>query len=143
MTTVRGHTLPAALVDLLATGRWGPGSRSSRLADLTGVDELDLLDLAGMHRNTDALVEAHESGAGAALGLTRGTTGPGCLDVDQAVLVAVSLEQDAVALDYAGAARPRVVATADGPGGVRWVEVAPTFEALVSSTPPPSGPRPA
>jgi hypothetical protein len=136
MTSVRGHVLPTALVELLATRRWGPGVAPARLRALTGSADLDLLDLAGMHTNTDALVAAFERGGADALGLTRGTAAPGRLDVDQAVLVAASLEQDALALDYAGVARPRVVATTDGPDGVRWVEVAPTFEALLDVTAP-------
>jgi hypothetical protein len=136
MTTVHGHVLPTALVELLATNRWGPGVAPAWLRTLTGSDDLDLLDLAGMHTNTDALVAAFERGEADALGLIRGTAEPGRLDVDQAVLVAASLEQDAVALDYAGWARPRVVATAYGADGVRWVEVSPTFETLLDLTAP-------
>ncbi|WP_421732978.1 hypothetical protein [Cellulomonas sp.] len=139
MTNVRGNVLPTALVELLATGRWGPGTRPAHLLAPTAavggdlVDVLDLLDLALMHGNTDALVAAYERGEGDALGLTRGAAAHGRLDVDHAVLIAASREQDALALDYSRPGAPRVVATDDGPAGVRWVEVAPTFESLLTT----------
>jgi hypothetical protein len=129
-TRVNGHIIPPELVHMTETGRWGPRCRPG---DLTGLpikdgDDLALLDVAEMIRNTDALRAALARGEGRFLGLTHGKTpAPGLLDVDAAVMIAATRGQEALVLDYSKGEFPRVVATA----GRVWVEVAQSFEDLL------------
>jgi hypothetical protein len=129
-THVNGHLLPAELDRLVAAGQWGPGHGGdfSRLP-IDDQDDLALLDVAGMIRNTESLREILERGEGNMFALTAGSEAvPGRLAVDQAVMIAATRGQEALVLDYAGRDQPRVLATARA----GWVEVAATFDELLA-----------
>ena len=126
---VHGHILPPRLVELIEAGSW----RSRAACDFSALpiedrEDLLLLDLAGMERNTQSLKAAFAGRQGGILGLTDSSApAAGLLAVDLAVLIAVTYGQEGLALDYSVGERPRVVATS----GSTWVEVAPSIEVLV------------
>jgi hypothetical protein len=140
---VAGHVLPERLAEMLATGRWGRAGRQAPGLDLRALpiedqDDLVFLGLPEIIANTRELKAAYERGEGMLLGLVRNDPAPlpDRLDVDRAVLIAVTYGQEALALDYSRPGPPRVVATASSshspPGVGAWVEVAPTFEELLA-----------
>lgn len=133
---VNGLVLPESLAARAASGRWGPSTRP----DSTGLpivdrDDLVLLSPDGMARNTRQLRAAMADGYGDLLGLAAaaGRAEPGFLDVERAVLIAVTHGQEALALDYSTPGPPRVVATNPGPGGPKWVEVAADVDELLAT----------
>lgn len=130
---VNGHLLPETLAEMLAAGHWGPSSRPTDLSALPIEDkeDLTLLDLPQIVANTRSLQAAFDRGEGRVLRLVRGNAVPGHLDVDQAVMIAVTYGQEALVLDYSSSGPPRVLATADEGSGGGWVEVAANFDDLL------------
>lgn len=128
-TIVNGHVLPGALVQAIASGRWGTAAQTADLSMLpiADTDDLAFLDVAAMEQNTRELYTACDRGDAALFALTQGDAQvSGWLNVTHAVVIAVTHGQEVLALDYAVGTEPRVVATQDTSEGVRWVEVAPT-----------------
>jgi hypothetical protein len=133
-TTVNGHVLPSLLVRMTDAGQWGPSNRKANLGAIPIEDkeDLTLLSVPEMIRNTEELRSALARGDGTLFALSEeGKPVPGFLDVNRAVVIAVTYGQEALALDYSQGETPRVVATHYGPEGVRWVQVAATFDDLV------------
>src|SRR5262245_57202451 len=105
---VNGLPLPGALVALLETGRWRRPHDIERLCALTGLhDAGDLLfcDVMSMSRNTDQLVaELDRDAALFGLASSRRSGEPvterSLLDVDQCVVIACTLGDGLVCLDY-------------------------------------------
>ena len=128
MSAINGHQLPTCLERLALNGVWGPPHRSP-LPLFEG--ELQLLDVAGMERNTQVLRDALASGSGVIFGLSS-QPGDGLLDPGRVVVIAATIDEEALALDYSSGSPPRVVATGYGSSGVRWVEIAPSFEELAA-----------
>jgi hypothetical protein len=130
---VNGHELPSRLQHLTATGTWGTSKRRVD-ADQLGLafdDELILLTPDEMAENTQVLNDALAQGTGNAFGL--GPLSPattGLLDPSAAVVIAATMGQQALALDYTAGQTPRVLATSDQSDGVKWVEVAASFDEL-------------
>jgi hypothetical protein len=132
--SVNGHVLPHQLVRLTAAGQWGPSCPAADLSRLPIEDKDDLvfLDVREMIRNTHELRAALARGEGALLALIEGGTPvPGYLDVNQAVVIAATYGQEALALDYSVGESPRIVATCYRPDGTRWIEVARSFDDLL------------
>ena len=133
---VNGHILPPRLVHMITAGRWGPSCRAADLSTLPieDKDDLVLLEVPEMIRNTHELRVALARGDGTLFALREdGPSVPGFLDVNQAVVIAATYGQEALALDYSVGEQPRVVATHYEPEGVSWVEVASSFDDLLST----------
>jgi hypothetical protein len=131
---VNGHVLPAQLIRMIATDHWEPLNRTADLSTLPieNKDDLVFLDVPEMIRNTQELRAALARGDGALFALVEeGPPAPGFLDVNQAVVIAVTSGQEALVLDYSGGEPPRAVATLYGPKAIRWVEVAQSFDNLL------------
>jgi hypothetical protein len=126
---VNGHELPTRLQHLTATGTWGTSTRrvDADQLELAFDDELILLTPDEMAQNTQVLNDALAHGTGNAFGLGERT---GLLDPSAAVVIAATMGEQALALDYTAGQTPRVLATSDQPEGVRWVEVAASFDEL-------------
>jgi hypothetical protein len=132
---VNGHTLPSRLQQLAATGEWGTAMRRVG-ADELGLafdDELVLLTPDEMAENTQVLNDALDTGTGDAFGLSpHPPATSGLLDPSAAVVIAATTGQQALALDYTTGQTPRVLATSDHADGVKWVEVAVSFDELAT-----------
>jgi hypothetical protein len=128
MSAINGHPLPPSLTRLASKGVWGPPHRQS-LPPFG--DQFQLLSVPDMDRNTQSLREMAASGRGFVFGLSS-RQDDGLLDPEQIVVIAATIDEDALVLDYSNGSPPRVLGTTDQPGGVRWVEVASSFDELAS-----------
>jgi hypothetical protein len=132
---VNGLKLPDQLVTMLASGRWNPPEDREVLAKLGIEDSADLafLGLAAMEENTNALKQLSDK-QGELFGLVSGcgkSIVEGQLDITKAVMIAATRGQEALCLDYSTAGTPRIVASRYEPEGVKWVEVARSFDDLL------------
>lgn len=129
---IHGHALPARLAALLARDRWhARHARRLEALPIADRDLLQFLDEARMTGETQALRDALTAGDGAIFRLHAGDDPPpaGALAIDHAIVIAATHGEDGLALDYAGRATPRVVASSsDG----TWVEVASDFDAFLA-----------
>jgi hypothetical protein len=132
---VNEHVLPPRLAHMIAEGRWGPSCRTADLSTLPieDKDDLVLLQVSEMVRNTYELRAALARGDGELFALIEdGPPVPGFLDINKAVVIAVTHGEEVLALDYSVGEEPRVVATHYEPGNVKWVEVAQSFDELLN-----------
>jgi hypothetical protein len=135
--TVNGHSLPLSLIRMIDMESW---CSSNHLADISNIpiedkDDLTFLDTPEMVQNTQELQAAVDRGDGALFALTDSkkdeTPINGFLDVAQAVIIAVTYGQEALALDYSVGDQPRIVATQYMSEGVIWIQVASNFNELL------------
>lgn len=107
-SSINNLPLPRFLDELLASLRWKRPTDTTALAQLTGVEGaryFELFSLESMRSNTQALLERFEKSA-AIFGLTSSARGradaasPALLDVDRAILIAATFEEEFIALDY-------------------------------------------
>lgn len=132
---VNGHMLPSRLQHLTSTGEWGTAKRrvDANQLGLAFDDELILLTPDEMAENTQVLNDALATGSGDAFGLSPLSPAiSGLLDPSTAVVIAATAGQQVLALDYTAGPTPRVLATSDHSDGIKWVEVAVSFDELAT-----------
>lgn len=133
--------LPQHLIDLIAEGRWKTPDDKALLRQVTGNPDLNPTDFflrptAIERENAANILLAQDEAMCRIYGLDSSNrtgkpiTNPEILDVDKAIIICCSYDEDAVCLDYrASMEEPQVVAsTGEGSEPLRWKVIAPNFK---------------
>lgn len=131
---INGNSLPDLLTTAIEDGTWPPPIDSAKAISPPVEDTkyFSFLSVTRMIQETESLRNLLERGYDSIYGLTNGEEyKTGLLNVDCAVVIAVSHSEDIVVLDYSVNTSPRVVAIQDGDAGLKWVEVAENFDAFL------------
>jgi len=136
---VGSHLLPPFLVELIASGRWKcpeDDQRLRELTDLPDVCDLRFCSVEQMREYTEGLCQdVDDPRAAATFGLassrrTGRKVALPLLDVDRAVMIALTYSDSILCLDYRDHPdRPAVVVSDwSPPGGAKWQVIAPDIE---------------
>jgi hypothetical protein len=137
--TVNGLVLPQFLVELIGAGRWKRPADAGSLGKLTGVEhaqDFELFTVEKMASNTKTMVATFEQRA-ELFQLSSSARGEleasnvDRLDVDRAILIGATFEEEFLALDYRSD-NPCIRVTDYSSKPMKWREIAVDIESFAN-----------